>query len=113
MYRRQPQGWLKHIDFGICDFICMQVALALAAIVRFDIRRFYMESSYITLMLLTAVLSLLIIFFGNGYSGILKRGYLKEMRAVIIHVGVILMFDLVVLFAVKASSSISRCFFSI
>lgn len=111
MYRRQPQGWLKHIDFGICDFFCMQVALVLAALFRFNVKTFYRESSFITLMMLTAILSVLIIFFGNGYSGIMKRGYLKEMRAVIIHVGVILMFDLLIMFAVKEAANISRLFF--
>lgn len=111
MYRRQPQGWLKHIDFGIIDFICMQFALALAAMVRFGIHDFYTKSLYAMLMLLTAVLSILILCGGNGYKGILKRGYLVEMRAVIIQVSSILIFELIVMFVIKESSAVSRLFF--
>ena len=111
MYRRQPQGWLKHIDFGICDFICLQLALLIAGLTRFEVKTFYRESSFLTLMLLTAILSVLIIFFGNTYSGIMKRGLMKEMQAVIFHVGLILLLDLLVMFAMKTAGNISRLFF--
>ena len=34
MYKKSPQGWLKHWDFILVDIICLQLAFVVAYFVR-------------------------------------------------------------------------------
>ena len=34
MYRKNANGWLKHIDFIILDMICLQIAFMLAYFIK-------------------------------------------------------------------------------
>ena len=34
MYRKNANGWLKHIDFIILDMICLQIAFVLAYFIK-------------------------------------------------------------------------------
>ena len=34
MYRKNANGWLKHIDFIILDMICLQIAFGLAYFIK-------------------------------------------------------------------------------
>lgn len=34
MYKKSPQGWLKHWDFILLDIFCLQLAFVVAYLVR-------------------------------------------------------------------------------
>ena len=86
MYRRKPQGWLKHIDFLLLDMGSLVLAFVLACAIRHGgdvelIQRHYSSIFYVYLL---AVILLHIV--NNTFSGVLRRGYYKEMSHTIRHV---------------------------
>lgn len=107
-YEKSNQ-WVKHIDFVIIDLLCMEISLFMAYILRFG-RIFFTEYSenYGRLALITAVLMICYIFFAEPYSGILRRGYLRELKAVIIDNAGLIIILLIYLFAIHSTEIYSR-----
>ena len=78
MYRERAKGWLKHIDFIALDVLCLQVAYLLAYVSRHGWRSPYRSELYQNMTFVLILLDIAIIFFGNIYSNVLRRGYFKE-----------------------------------
>ena len=53
MYRKESEGWFKHIDFIIIDMICLQVAFCLAYV----LRRLGINPFYLLLLIAIATFS--------------------------------------------------------
>lgn len=34
MYRKEADGWMKHLDFIVLDMVCLQIAFILAYLLR-------------------------------------------------------------------------------
>ena len=83
MYKRNAQGWLKHMDFILWDLMILQVSFVLGYMIRFG----WGEWPYSTLVykslavVLTAVDFLIIVLF-NTLHNVMKRGFLKELTSV-------------------------------
>ena len=53
MYRKNANGWLKHIDFIILDMICLQISFVLAYLILLRMEIYiYIMISYIEIWLL-------------------------------------------------------------
>lgn len=90
MYKRTKFSWMKHIDFILSDLICMHAAMIVAYMVWHFVLTghfifVYEYSMYRMLGIVLTLLHFCIVFFTNNYSGILRRGYLKELKSVTIH----------------------------
>ena len=111
MYRRKPQGWLKHIDFILLDLVSLLLSFYLACISRygFDIREEI--SYYVTIFTLFSVVVVLFHIVNNTFSDVLKRGYYKEFNRTIKHVISVELVIIFYLFSIKESAQYSRITF--
>ena len=74
MYRRKPQGWLKHIDFFLLDIGTLLISFALACIARHGSEVHYLYQQYYDIFLFYLLTVLLLHVVNNTFSNVLKRG---------------------------------------
>lgn len=72
-------SWLKHIDFMIVDLIALFLAFVVSYYLKFGRINFYRYDEWTRYLLTVLVLNILIAFFVNPYSGILRRSYYMEV----------------------------------
>ena len=77
MYKRNAQGWSKHIDFMLLDVIVLQLSYILAFYIRHH-GWVYALSDYKKLGVLLFFADILIIVLNNSLHDVIKRGDLKE-----------------------------------
>ncbi len=85
MYKKENNSWLKHIDFVILDILCLQLAFILAYGIRVAKGIPYLNPLYENMAFVLVIFQLLISFFGESFSGVLRRGFLIEMKCMIEH----------------------------
>ena len=85
MYRQTKNGLGKHWDFIIVDIFALELSLFLAYLIRNGGALPMMDSLYRNLILFLPLLHIVVAFVFGNYSGILRRGYLKELSAVLVH----------------------------
>ena len=78
MYKRNNQGWLKHIDFILWDVVALQLAFILAYVIRQGGSFPYASSIYRSLGLMLVVVDILIAAIFNTMHNVMKRGYYIE-----------------------------------
>lgn len=103
----------KHIDFIILDLICVELSFYLAYILRFGMKLKDMPYYYQWINMITVLAHLSIVFFTEGYSGIVVRGYLKEFKRVTLHNAYVFAIVIGALFANKNSIMYSRIFMGV
>lgn len=108
MYKLSNRGWLKHFDFTVVDIISLEIAFLLSYLLRFRNVYLFSDSIYSAIALLLPVLHIFIVFFSEEYSGVLRRGYLKELKEVLKHNSLILALLFIIMFATKISEEYSR-----
>ena len=108
MYRRDTKGWLKHLDFMILDLLVLQVAFILACILRLGIHNPYRIPLYANMSVFLLLCDLVIIFFTEPFRNILKRGYYREMEAIVQQAIFVELFAVLYLFAQQIGESFSR-----
>jgi exopolysaccharide biosynthesis polyprenyl glycosylphosphotransferase len=101
---------MKHWDFMLLDVIVLEIAFAVAFLLRTGISNPYEDSMYKATAVLVGLVSVCIQLFFQGYSGILRRGYWKEFVATLRHVSVVFACMLVYLFILKGTAIFSRLF---
>ena len=77
MYKRNAQGWSKHLDFVILDEIVLIVSFLLGMIIRHGTLRLD-TGAYRTLLFVLILADIFSIMFFNSMHDVLKRGYGKE-----------------------------------
>ena len=85
MYKKENNSWLKHIDFVILDILCLQLAFILAYEIRVAKGIPYLNPLYENMAIVLVIFQLLVSFFGESFSGVLRRGFLIEMKCMIEH----------------------------
>lgn len=86
MHIKAKNRWIKHLDFIITDLLCLNVTFLFAYFLRNrGISNMYARPDYRMIVIVAMILHFCIVFFSNYYSGILKRGYFKELKKVVIH----------------------------
>ena len=98
----------KHIDFIILDLICVEASFLLAFYIRFKTTGQNFSDGYAVMNWMIIIAHVAIVFFTEGYSGILKRGYFREIRAVIVYNIELMTVMLAILFFTKQSTDYSR-----
>ena len=107
MYKKNAQGWLKHLDFALLDVICLQIAFLLGYFIRHQ-GWAYSVQIYRGLGIVLALLDLVAIMTLNPMHNVLKRGYLLEFIATCRHVLVVVGTTSLFLFAMKYGAEYSR-----
>ena len=108
MYRRQTNGWLKHLDFIALDLLCLEAAFVLAYWARIGWSSPYENRLYLSMAFILLLMDITVIFFGNTYSGILERGYWKEASCTLWQAALILALSSVYLVMSGDGNSYSR-----
>lgn len=85
MYKKSPQGWLKHWDFIILDIFCLQLAFVVAYLVRQGLENPYSDQIYRTVAFVFMLCQIVVMFLGQSYQDILKRGYYIEFTKTVKH----------------------------
>jgi len=76
------KGWLRHLDFILIDVACIEIALLLAKLILtpiIGVSVFAYWQLFLLLPLIYVVVSILM----DAYNGILQRGYLMELGALL------------------------------
>lgn len=86
MYSKKSNGWLKHFDFVLVDLIVMQIVYIVSYIIRHGLENPYDRSYYQIGALVILVAGVAVATLSDNYRNILKRDWLKELKASIIYV---------------------------
>lgn len=108
MYRRDSQGWLKHIDFILLDVIWLNIAYVIAYDIRMGFGNPYGDTTYSGMLIILSMADVLICIFTNNYKNVLKRGYYKEFRSTLQQVCLLMLCATLYLFATKNGAEVSR-----
>ncbi len=110
MYKKGFEGWKKHLDFIIIDMICMLIAVWGAYISRHGFNQAYagLLTYYVDLTIILTVINFLVSYFLNTFSGVIRRGYYKELIATAKHICVMTLVLFFYLFSAKKSEDYSR-----
>mgnify|MGYP003292126801 FL=1 len=110
MYKKGFDGWRKHLDFMAIDMLCMIIALWGAFITRHGFKEAYFGHIpyYMHLMAVLLVVSFLVAYFFNTFSGVIRRGYYKELLATLRHIALVVLIAFFYLFSAKKTEDYSR-----
>ena len=108
MNRKSAKGLTKHADFILLDMICLQISFVITYWFFRGFSNPYDNDSfqYQAVVLMTS--QLVYILFSGSYSGILRRGKLDELGAVLKHIIYTLIIALIFLFAIHQTGVVSR-----
>ena len=86
MYQKNQSSWIKHFDFTILDVLILQGAFALAYYTRHKNFNLYRLELYRTTAFVLMLASIFLPVVFSLYRNILRRGYLEELKSVLITV---------------------------
>ena len=108
MYRRDAKSWLKHFDFMVIDLLVLQISFVLSYILRHGLKNPYDVPVYASMSLFLVLCDLVIIFFTEPFRNILKRGYYREMAAILQQTLFLMLGATFYLFSQKTGEAYSR-----
>lgn len=108
MYRRKPQGWLKHIDFLLLDIVSLILSFAVSLFVRHGLSVFVLGKRYFGFFLFYLLAVVLLHIVNNTFSGVLRRGYYKEYICTLHHVIIAELIAIAYLFVLQQGNYLSR-----
>ena len=108
MYRRKPQGWLKHIDFMLLDIASLILSFVLACITRHGFSAVSLLPHYMGYFTFYLLLVVFLHVVNNTFSGVLRRGYYREFSHTVKHVALAEMVSIVYLFSLQQGEETSR-----
>lgn len=101
-------SWIKHIDFMVLDLLALFLAFVISYYLKFDSFRFTDSDTWMRYILIVSMLNLLVTFFSNPYSGILRRSYYVEFLMALKFTIYNFAFTTLILFSFKVGASYSR-----
>lgn len=128
MYSKSKRSWLKHLDFTIADIIAQELALLIAYLIRFhgfsNIHEYIgigmggpgpvpgatymMWELYVRMGIIIFLIDIVVVFFTESYTGVLRRNRFQELTKTIIHCSVIFGGFLVYMYLTQQSFIYSR-----
>lgn len=108
MYKKNAQGWIKHLDFIIFDIICLHFAFILSFVVRHGVSNPYVVPIYRNIAFIMTAINILVVVFFDTMKNVLKRGYYIEFSVTIKHVCLVELLIMAYLFIVQESGRYSR-----
>lgn len=96
------------MDFMVLDLICVLVSFWIAYYIRHDSWKMLHVSTYRSVFVLLLLIDLCASVFQSGYSGILRRGFLKELASVCRHLIMVMALLMILIFFIRTGRSVSR-----
>lgn len=112
----------KHLDFILLDLLCVTASFFFALLIRYSGIPFidklskgnmYNREDYYNIAVIVLLMHIVLVFFTENYSGITRRGWGKELKAVLIHNFELLGGTFLILFFIKNEVQYSRLLISI
>ena len=111
MSNQQSIGRFKHLDFMVLDIVCLQLCFTLSYWITEGFGNPYASERFQYLAIVIIVSQLLVILLSSNYQGILRRGKLDVIIAVITYAVEVFLVAVIYLFIVQQSVSASRLHF--
>ncbi len=108
MYRKDSEGWLKHVDFIVLDMICLQLAFILAYAFRGYGFNVYGDILYRNMAIFLGFADLVVIFTSGTMKSVLKRGHYKEFVSTLKNAVIVGALAIAYLFIIQEGQSFSR-----
>lgn len=108
MYRKNANGWLKHIDFIILDMICLQIAFVVAYFIKNGNIHLYNNFLYRNMAIILEVADLMVLLIFGTLKGVLKRGHYQEFVKTLKHALIVCFLAVLYLFTVQKGVFFSR-----
>ena len=108
MYRKNANGWLKHIDFIILDMICLQIAFVLAYFIKNGNIQLYNNFLYRNMAIIIELADLMVLLIFGTLKGVLKRGHYQEFVKTLKHSFIVCLLAVLYLFTVQKGVFFSR-----
>lgn len=108
MYQKQTGSIIKHLDFLLLDLIVMEVSFILAYMIRHGMESPFANSQYRVLGVLLLLIQFLVVVFRECYRNILRRGYLMELKSVVIQNSIVMLLVIAFMFVTRAFGTYSR-----
>lgn len=108
MYKRDTKRWLKHADFIIIDFICLQLSMVVAYFIRFGFGNPYADDVYRNIDIVAELISLFVIIYFETMQGILKRGKYQEFVKTLHQVVLVSLLNIGYLYIIHRADVYSR-----
>ncbi len=108
MYKKNLQGWMKHIDFILLDVLCLIVAFVAAYLTRFGFSLLGNINSYVRLLIVLAPANLAMLIIGDTMKNVLKRGFYQEFAHTVKHVFLVEVLITFCMFVIKVGGVFSR-----
>ena len=108
MYQKENSSWVKHADFTICDMLCLQLAFVLAYWIRNGIDQPYETELYRNVAVVMFLIQLMVTFFNESFSGVLRRGMLVELKKTFEQCTLVCLLVLAYMFLLRIENNYSR-----
>ena len=79
MQIKSKYSWAKHLDFMVVDLVALFIAFIISYFLKFHEWDFYTNDEWTRYLFIVLILSIVINFFVNPYSGIMRRSYYMEL----------------------------------
>ncbi|MGM9912549.1 sugar transferase [Floccifex sp.] len=108
MFKKSPNGWLKHWDFMLLDLICLQLAFVVSYMLRHGFANPYANPLYLNMALFLILADIIVFFFYETFHEVLKRGYYKEFAVTVKHSILVVLLAVLYLFTMQEGEPYSR-----
>ena len=108
MYRKDSEGWIKHIDFIILDMLCLQLAYVLAYWISGYGINPYGTLIYRNMAALLEIADLVVIFCYSTMKNVLKKGAYRNFTVTLNHSIIVGALAILYLFMLQEGSLFSR-----
>lgn len=108
MYRKNANGWLKHIDFMMLDMICLQLAFIIAYFIKNGNVNLYNNFLYRNMAIIMELADLMVLLIFGTLKGVLKRGHYQEFVKTLKHALIVCLLAVLYLFTVQKGLFFSR-----
>lgn len=108
MYKKNIQGWVKHLDFILLDLVCLNISFIAAYVTRLGFVWPSEGADYVNLAVVLTLVDFAVLIINQTMKNVLKRGFYREMAQTVKHVFLVEMVITFYLFALKVSAVYSR-----
>ena len=108
MYRKNANGWVKHIDFIILDMVCLQIAFMIAYFIKNGNIHLYNNFLYRNMAIIIELADLMVLLIFGTLKGVLKRGHYQEFVKTLKHGFIVCLLAVLYLFTVQKGVFFSR-----
>ena len=111
MYREQKKSIIKHLDFLILDMAALLCSYTAANIIRNGWDSLPSNAAFLSMAFVLLLMTVMVAVFNDSYGDILRRGYLIELKNVLVQNVIVLVLAITYMFMTKAQPQYSRLVF--